>query len=49
MILGDGVNILLELPSTVFVVETLPLAEIFHIAVRSLSMGHNAFNIAKSF
>jgi hypothetical protein len=32
-----------------FVIETLPLAEIFHIAVRSLSMSHNAFNIAKGF
>lgn len=47
-LLCDRIDILLEFPGAMVVVESLPLAKVFHVAVDSFSMRNNAFSIAES-
>lgn len=49
MVLGDRVDILLKLPSAVFIIEALPFAEILHVSISGLSMSHNALDIPNGF
>ena len=48
LVFGDRINILLQFPCTVIVVEIMPLAEVFHITVGRFAMRYDAFHIAIS-
>jgi hypothetical protein len=41
------IDVVLEFPSATVVVESLPFAKVFHVAVDSFSVRDNAFNIAR--
>ena len=46
---GYRINIFLEFPGAMVVVESLPFAKVFHVAVDSFPVRDDAFDIAKSF
>ena len=43
------IDILLQFPSVMVVVESLPFAKVFHVAVDSFSVRDDVFTIVKSF
>ena len=44
-----GIDILLEFPSAVIVIESLPLAKVLHITIDGFAMSDDAFNVAEGF
>lgn len=52
LLFGDRIDIFLQFPCTMLIVEALPFAEVFHLGLvtsRGLSVGDDAFDIAESF
>lgn len=47
LIFGDRVDILLKLPSAMFIIETLPLAEVLHVTICCFSVRNDALDSAE--
>lgn len=44
-----GINIFLELPSAVIVIESLPLAKVLHITIDGFAVSDDTFSVAEGF
>jgi hypothetical protein len=44
LLLGNGLDLILALPRTVFIVEVCPLAEVFRLAIGACALGDDALN-----
>jgi hypothetical protein len=44
-----GIDIFLEFPSAVIVIESLPLAKVLHITIDGFTVSDDAFNVAEGF